>query len=95
MDDNDNYSYISSVDAFAPEKDAPSIDVPDEKALDSVMQVLAKEYELYHTLSGVNRFDKSLPLQMRFELCDHYLQLLLSLSQSINNAIDGIKEKAK
>ena len=95
MDDNNNLSYISSVDAFEPEKDDPSVDMPDEKALDRVMQVLKEEFETYNTLAGVNLFDKSLPLEMRFELCDHYLKIILSLSKIINNAIDSIKEKAK
>jgi hypothetical protein len=95
MDDNEGLNYTSSLDAFAPEKDKPSVDVADEKALERLVGVVEGQIELYNTLDGVKQFDKDLPLQMRFELCNHYIQLLYKLLGLINNAIAGIKEKGK
>lgn len=92
MDDNESLDYVSSVQPFAPEKGAPSIDMADEKALVRLVRVVESQIKLYHTLTGVKQFSKDLTLEQRFELCDHYVQLLASLLLLINNAIEGIKQ---
>jgi len=93
MNENDNESlnYVSSVDAFAPEKTAPSVDVADEKALIRVQKALASEIKLYHTISGMKRFPSVFNADQREAMCNHYVELLTSLTQKVNNAIDGIK----
>jgi hypothetical protein len=96
MDDNDSQlDYVSSVDPFTPEKDDPSVDAPDEKALERVMVVLDAQIRLYHTITGVKQFSDKLTVEQRFELCDQYTKLLGNLVLLINNAIEGIKEKQK
>lgn len=91
--ENENLDYVSSVDAFAPEKDKPSVDAPDEKALVRLVRLVDDQIRLYHTISGVKQFDEKLSIEQRFELCDKYTKLLASLSLLITNAIEGIKEK--
>lgn len=92
MDDNGELGYISSVSPFVQPKAEPSIDAPDEKTLERLVRVLEGQIKLYHTLDGVKQFDKSLSIKQRFELCDHYVQLLAGLLGSIKNTIEGIKE---
>jgi hypothetical protein len=91
-DDNENLSYVSSVDPFTPEPTAPSVDVADEKALVQVQKVLESQIKLYHTISGVKQFPKTLSVEQRFELCDHYTQLLGNLTKLINNAVEGVRK---
>lgn len=97
MDENDNsenLGYVSSVDPFTPEKGAPSVDAPDERALVQVQKVLDKEIRTYHTISGMKRFDsQKFTAEEREALCDQYTQLLGNLTLLVNNAIEGIKEK--
>jgi wyosine [tRNA(Phe)-imidazoG37] synthetase (radical SAM superfamily) len=95
MDDNDSeLSYVSSVDPFQPETEKPSIDAPDEKALVRINRALEGQIALYHTISGMKQFNTAkFNAEQREALCDQYVQLLASLQQLINNAIDGIKEK--
>lgn len=93
MDDSEGLSYVSSVDAFAPEKSAPSVDAPDEKALVRLMRVVDEQIALYHTISGMKQFPDKFNADAREALCNQYVQLLVSLKQSITNAIDGIKEQ--
>lgn len=94
MDDNDSeLDYISSVDPFKAEKNEPSVDAPDEKALERVMRVLEDQIKLYHTISGVKLFPKRFSADTRLEMADHYVKMLVSLSQLVSNAIEGIKEK--
>lgn len=97
MDDSENsLGYVSSVDPFTPEKDDPSVDAPDEKALERVLRALEGEVQLYHTISGMKRFDtKKFTAEEREALCNQYTQLLGSLMILVNNAIEGIKEKQK
>jgi len=92
MPDEESIDYVSSVLPYAPEKGLPSIDAPDEKALERVADVLSGQIALYHTIDGVKQFDKTLTLEQRFELTDHYVNLLKSLSTLVNNAINDIKE---
>ena len=94
MDDNIELGYISSVDAFAPEKERPSVDAPDEKALKRLVRVVEGQIAVYHTISGMKQFDTNkFNANQREAMCAQYVKLLSSLLQSINNAIDGIREK--
>lgn len=94
MDDNDSeLGYISSVDPFSQERDDPSVDAPDEKALERVMSALESQIKLYHTISGVKLFPKRFSADTRLEMADEYVKLLVSLTQLISNAIEGIREK--
>jgi adenosyl cobinamide kinase/adenosyl cobinamide phosphate guanylyltransferase len=96
MDDNDSeLDYVSSVDPFTPEKDDPSVDAPDEKALVRVQRVLAQQKKRYETIEGMKQFDKKFSADQREELCNQMVTLIDSLSKTVNNAIDNIKEKAK
>ena len=97
-DDNESIGYVSSVDAFEPPKGLPSIDVADEKALVRLVRVVDNQIELYHTISGMKLFkqkDIVLNADQREIMCNHYVELLISLKQIVTNAIDGIKEKGK
>lgn len=95
QDENENLSYISSVDPFAPEKDEPSVDIADEKALKRILNVLNEQIKLYHTLSGMKQFPIKFNADQREAMCNQYVELLLSLKQLIDNVLDGIKEKQK
>jgi len=98
MDDDDNAlgSYVSSVEPFAPEKGKPSVDAADEAALKRLMRVVESQIKLYHTISGMKRFDtEKFDAEEREELCSEYVKLLNGLKQLIVNAIDGIKESAR
>jgi hypothetical protein len=61
MNDNDDETldYTSSVDPFSPEKDDPSVDAPDERALVKLARVLAQEKATYGTIDGMKRFEKT------------------------------------
>ncbi len=91
--DDESLGYVSSVDAFAPEKDAPSVDAADEKALKRLVRVVEGQIKLYHTISGMKLFPKDFSAEEREALCNQYVTLLSSLLQLLNNAIDGVKEK--
>lgn len=97
MNDNDNddeLSYVSSVDPFAPEKEPPSIDAADEKALERVATTLAKQKAIYHTMSGMKQFDvKQFNADQREAMCAKFVELIDSLEKTVNNAIQGIKER--
>jgi hypothetical protein len=93
--DDENPGYTSSVDAFAPDKSTPSVDVADEKALVRLVRVMDSQIKLYHTISGMKRFPEQFNANQREAMCNEYVDLLLSLKQLITNAIDGIKEKGK
>jgi len=94
MDDNEGLDYVSSVDPFKPEKNDPSVDAPDEKALVRLVRVVDGQIKLYHTISGMKRFDTSkFTAEEREAMCAQFVQLLSSLKQSMNNAIDGVREK--
>lgn len=100
MNDNDNGSdseldYVSSVSPFTPEKDDPSVDAPDEKALKRVKRVLDEQKQRYNTIEGMKQFDKKLSADQREELCNQFVSLIDSLLKTVNNAIDNIKEKAQ
>ena len=56
--DDENPGYTSSVDAFAPDKSTPSVDVADEKALVRLVRMVEDQIKLFHTISGMRRFDK-------------------------------------
>jgi len=97
MNDNDNGSadeldYVSSVSPFTPEKDDPSVDAPDEKALKRVKRVLDEQKKRYHTIDGMKQFDKKFSAEQREELCSQMVSLVNSLLKTVNNAIDGIKD---
>lgn len=93
MDDNDSeLGYVSSVDPFSPQKADPSVDAPDEKALERLVRVLEGQIALYHTIDGIKLFPKRFSADTRLEMADHYVKLLLSLLQLVNNAIDGVRE---
>lgn len=91
--DDENPGYTSSVDAFAPDKNTPSVDVADEKALVRLVRVVDSQIKLYHTISGMKRFPDKFNADQREAMCTEYVDLLLSLKQLINNTIEGIKEK--
>ncbi len=91
--DDEGLGYVSSVDAFAPEKDAPSIDAADEKALKRLVRVVEGQIKLYHTISGMKQFPKEFNANQREAMCNQYVMLLSSLLQLLTNAIDGVKEK--
>lgn len=95
MDDDGELNYISSVSPFVAEKEPPSIDAPDERTLEKLVRVMENQIELYHTLEGVKKFNKTLTLEQRYELCDHYVQLLTGLLGTINNTIGAIKERQR
>lgn len=93
--DNDELDYVSSaVSPFEDEKDKPSVDAPDEKTLVAVQRVLDSQIKLYHTISGMKRFDsKKFTADQREEMCEQYTQLLGNLTLLITNAIDEIRSK--
>lgn len=95
MDDNDeSLDYVSSVDPFAPEAEPASPDVEDEKALDRVSKALAKQKALYVTIDGMKMFDTTkFNADQREAMCNKIVELIGSLEKSVNNAINGIKEK--
>lgn len=95
MNDNDDeLDYISSVDPFTPEKEPPSADAADEKALERVAKVLAKQRQLYVTIEGMRQFDtKKFNADQREALATKFVELVGSLEKAVNNAIAGIKEK--
>jgi predicted hydrolase (HD superfamily) len=96
MNDNDDETldYISSVDPFTPEVEPPSIDADDEKALKKVSLALAKQKKRYETIEGMKQFDtKEFNANQREAMCAKFVELLISLEKTVNNAIDGIKEK--
>ena len=96
MNDNDDETldYISSVDPFTPEKTDPSIDAPDEKALERVSKTLAKQKSLYVTIDGMKLFDvKKFNADQREAMANKFVELVGSLEKTVNNAIQGIKEK--
>ena len=93
--DEEALGYVSSVEPFAPEKDKPSVDVVDEKALKRLIRVVESQIKTYHTISGMKQFPKEFNAEQREAMCAQYVMLLTSLLQLLNNAIDGIKEKGK
>lgn len=95
MDDNDeSLDYVSSVDPFAPEDNEASPDVDDEKALERVTKALAKQKALYTTIDGMKLFDtKKFNADQREAMCSKFVELVSSLETTVNNAINGIKEK--
>lgn len=93
MDDNEALGYVSSVDPFTPEKDKPSVDAPDEKTLVRLVRVVDEQIELYHTISGVNLFPRHFSADIRLEMADHQVKILLGYKSIITSAINGIKEK--
>ena len=98
MDDNENLGYTSSVDAFAPDKDKPSVDVADEKALKRLVRAVDKEIALYHTIDGMKLFKDEhivFSADQREAMCNKYVQFLSSFKQIAINAIDGIRESGK
>jgi hypothetical protein len=94
MADSEELDYISSVDPFQAEKNNPSVDVADEKTLVRLMRVVDEQIELYHTISGVNLFPKQFSADVRLEMADHQVKILLGYKSMIDSAINGIKEKA-
>jgi adenosyl cobinamide kinase/adenosyl cobinamide phosphate guanylyltransferase len=96
MNDNDTeLDYVSSIDSFQAEENDPSVDVADEKALVRVRRVLDEQKKRYKTIEGMKQFDKKLSADQREELCNQFVNLIESLTKTVNNAIDNIKEKAK
>jgi hypothetical protein len=95
MNDNDDeLDYVSSVDPFTPEKTDPSVDAPDEKALERVSKILAKQKSLYTTIGGMKQFDvKKFDANQREALATKFVELVESLERTVNNAIKGVKEK--
>ena len=94
MDDNEGLGYVSSVDAFAPEKGKPSVDAEDEKAIERLIDVVEGQIKLFHTIFGMKRFSiKEFSAEQREAMCAEHVRLLSSLKQLLTNAIDGIKEK--
>lgn len=95
-DDNESLGYVSSVDAFEPPKGTPSIDVADEKALVRLVRMVEDQINLFHTISGMKRFDrKEFSAEQREVMCAEIVMFLSSFKQSVQNAIDGIKEKGE
>ncbi len=93
MNDSDELSYVSSVDSFQAEERRPSVDAPDEKAIKRLLSVVDSQIELYHTISGMKRFDaEKFTAEEREALCSEYVQLLSGLKVIVINAIEGIKE---
>jgi hypothetical protein len=94
MNDNDELDYISSVDPFSPEKDDPSIDISDEKALERVSAALSEQKRRYETIDGMKQFDtKKFNADQREAMCAKFVELIGALEKTVNNAIDGVKEK--
>lgn len=95
-DDNESLGYVSSVDAFEPPKGTPSIDVADEKALVRLVRMVEDQIQLFHTISGMRRFDRrEFTAEQREAMSAEMVMILSSFKQSAQNAIDGIKEKGK
>lgn len=95
MNDNDeSLDYVSSVDPFTPEKEPPSVDAEDEKALDRVAKTLAAQKLRYQTIEGMKQFDdKKFNADQREAMCGKFVELIGALEKTANNAIHGIKEK--
>ncbi len=95
MNDNDeSLNYVSSVDPFTPEKEPPSVDAADEKALKRVSIALAKQKQRYVTIEGMRQFDdKKFNADQREAMCAKFVELVSALEKTVNNAVDGIKEK--
>lgn len=95
MNDNDDeLNYVSSVDPFAPEKESPSADAADEKALERVSTALANQKKRYETIEGMKQFDdKKFTADQREAMCVKFVELVSALEKTVNNAVDGIKEK--
>lgn len=95
MNDNDeSLDYVSSVDPFTPEQEPPSVDAADEKALKKISLGLAKEGKRYKTIEGMKQFDdKKFNADQRETMCAKFSELLVALERTVNDAIDGIKEK--
>lgn len=93
-DTDDELDYVSSVDPFTPEKEPPSADADDEKALVRVSKTLAKQKDLYKTIDGLKMFDvKAFNADQREAMANKFVELVGSLEKTVNNAIAGIKEK--
>lgn len=93
-DSDETLDYVSSVDPFAPESEAPSVDADDEKALERVAKTLSKQKALYVTIDGMKMFDTKLfNADQREAMCAKFVELVSSLEKTVNNAINGIKEK--
>jgi hypothetical protein len=95
MDNDDSAlgGYVSSVDPYQADQNKPSIDAPDEKTLVGLMRMVEKEIKLFHTISGMKRFDtKKFNADQREAMCNQHVQLLLQFLRKVTNAIDGIKE---
>lgn len=95
MNDNDDeLDYVSSVDPFTPEKESPSADAADEKALERVLETLCKQKDLYKTIDGLKLFDvKKFDANQREAMANKFVELVGSLEKTVNNAIEGVKEK--
>lgn len=96
MNDNDDETldYISSVDPFTPEVEPPSIDADDEKALKKVSAALVKQKKRYETIEGMKQFDdKKFNADQREAMCAKFVELLNELEATVNNAMQGIKER--
>lgn len=95
MNDNDeSLDYVSSVDPFMPDREPPSLDAADEKALERIAKALAKQKQLYITIEGMKQFDtKKFNADQREALATKFVELVGSLEKMVNNAIEGIKEK--
>lgn len=95
MNDNDDeLDYVSSVDPFTPEKTDPSVNAPDERVLETLSKILAKQKALYATINGMKQFDqKKFNADQREALATKFVELVESLEKTVNNAIKGVKEK--
>lgn len=97
MNDNENddeLDYVSSVDPFTPEKEPPSVDAEDEKALKRVAKTLATQKMRYQTIDGMKQFDdKKFNADQREAMCAKFVELVGALEKTVNNAITGIKGK--
>jgi len=94
MDDSESLDYVSSVDPYQAEKDKPSVDAADEKALVRLVCMVEQEIDTFHTLSGMKRFNMTkFNAEQREAMCDEHVKLLRQFKQKAANAIDGIEEK--